>query len=287
MDVLNDYSITTNGGSRSAPPGRAEDGAHRDTPGLSKPHNSPLYSLNLWQGGGRVTIKAPKLNYQGKHVCGARSEISKFSKASRRRLLYKLNEVTQKSLPIFVTLTYPAVFPENSKIWKRDLDAFWKRLARRFPAAGSFWKLEPQKRLAPHFHMMIWGVDYVDLRCWVSQAWYEVVGSGDIRHLMAGTRVERVRSWRGVMSYASKYLGKECDSSGWDAPGRFWGVLGKKNIPWASMVRVSLRNIEAYNFIRMMRRYAHIRPRAYRSLTIFCNAEFWLSKLDKLLAVKL
>lgn len=282
MSLNVDYSIS-DAGKRTAPPGREEDGAQQVHLGLSKPHISPLHALTLWDGGGRMTIKSPKLDYQADHVCGKRSEITKFSKGSRRRLLYKLNEVTQKSLPVFVTLTYPAVFPQNSKTWKRDLDTFWKRLARKFPTAGCFWKLEPQKRLAPHYHLMIWGVDYVDLLRWVSQAWFEVVGSGDNRHLLAGTRVEKVRSWRGVMSYASKYLGKECDTSGWDSPGRFWGTLGKNNIPWASMVQVSLSNIQAYNFIRLMRRYSGIKPRAYRSLTIFCNAEFWLSKLDKLL----
>ena len=43
---------------------------------------------------------------------------------------------------------------------------------------------------------------------WLARIWYEVVGSGDFRHYQAGTSCERVRSWKGVACYASKYMSK-------------------------------------------------------------------------------
>jgi hypothetical protein len=41
---------------------------------------------------------------------------------------------------------------------------------------------------------------------WVSRNWYSVVGSRDLRHFMAGTRVEKLRSMKGAIAYASKYV---------------------------------------------------------------------------------
>ena len=75
---------------------------------------------------------------------------------------------------------------------------------------------------------MVWGIDYLNLLFWVPSAWYKSVRSGDIKHLRAGTRVERVRSWRGVMAYASKYMGKiEALPDSWASLGDF-GALGEK-----------------------------------------------------------
>ena len=52
-------------------------------------------------------------------------------------------------------------------------------------------------------------------------------------HLVAGTSIERVRSARGVRRYASKsYMGKEfVMPPGWEHVGKFWGVIGRKNLP--------------------------------------------------------
>jgi hypothetical protein len=88
------------------------------------------------------------------------------------------------------------------------------------------WKLEPQRRGAPHFHLLLFGLEEGLSKDWLSRSWYEVVGSGDERHLRAGTRVEGIRSWRGVMSYAAKYLGKlESLPKDWlGGVGRWWGV---------------------------------------------------------------
>ncbi len=47
---------------------------------------------------------------------------------------------------------------------------------------------------------------------WASLAWYHVVDSHNTDHLKAGLRVERVRSWGGVMSYCAKYMAKaDCE----------------------------------------------------------------------------
>jgi hypothetical protein len=178
-----------------------------------------------------------------------------------------------------VTLTYPGQYAESPEIWKNDLDNFLRRLARRFEHASGVWKLEPQRRGAPHFHLLVWGASYHDLLQWVSAAWYEVVGSNDERHLRAGTRVEMVRSYSGVRSYAAKYLGKEVQGGCWQYPGRWWGIFQRVKLPYGDFVVACVSPAKAVEFIRYMRRFSHILGRDYPSLTITCNSDFWIVRL--------
>jgi hypothetical protein len=132
---------------------------------------------------------------------------------------------------LFVTLTYPREWPGDWHRWKRDLEVFLRRVGRTFPHAGAVWKLEPQRRGAPHFHLVVCGVPHIG-KTWLSRSWYEVVGSGDERHLRAGTQVEAVQSHRGVISYAAKYATKTAEApEAWDAGvGRWWGTFGRQQL---------------------------------------------------------
>lgn len=244
--------------------------------GLSTAH------ICTWLGGGLVQASATK-TITAQKGGGKRGKITLFSRASRRRLMQTIAKTKKSALPVFITLTYPGEWSKDAKRWKRDLRVFWMRLERRFPHISAVWKLEFQKRGAPHYHLLVWGAEYAPLLLQVGRLWYEVVGSGDERHLLAGTRVEKVRDWRGVMSYASKYLGKlEVSTS---EVGRFWGVMNSEFIPWADLVTCSLTDKEAYNFIRLLRRFMGIRSRAYKSLTAFADGTFWFDRIDRIRGV--
>lgn len=196
---------------------------------------------------------------------GIRGKITEFSRQSRKRMFDMIMKLSCKEIPVFMTLTYPLNFPEDSKDWKRHLDMFFKRLRRAFPGSAAVWKLEPQKRLAPHYHLMVWGVEVSrEFKVWLSRNWYEVVASGDKKHLNAGTNVEQIRSWCGVKAYAGKkYMGKEikfADNakkiSGWVSPGLWWGVMNRKALPKGKQffykVKLDLGAVifqKAYDFI--------------------------------------
>ena len=253
----------------------------------------PRYQKQVifYKNGSRFEIKAPKFDIKGRPSFGGRGKITKFSMKSRRRLLYKVAEIDKSELPIFLTLTYPDKFSSDPQEWKQNLNNFCKRLKRVFPKLGLIWKLEPQKRGAPHFHILVWGANYAGLYDQVPRIWYEIAGSGDRKHYLwhcgllgNGNKhcVSEVRSWRGVMAYAAKYLGKECTAEGWDYPGRFWGVKSWECIPWAEIVRKSITYKQGYELIRLMRRYANLKSRAYNSLSIFCNPDYWLDNFSKL-----
>jgi hypothetical protein len=132
---------------------------------------------------------------------------------------------------LFATLTYPGEWAGDWKRWKRDLHVFSMRVGDKFPGAGVVWKLEPQARGAPHYHLIVVGVPFM-AKTWLSRAWYEVVGSCDPKHLAAGTNIQSVHSHRGVVSYAAKYTAKrqQLPDSWQDGVGRWWGVFGRKNL---------------------------------------------------------
>lgn len=93
-----------------------------------------------------------------------RAKIGGFSRQSRRRLLYLLASIDQQAsgLPLFVTLTHPGKDWEGyAEEMKRHLDNFHRWLSYRHPEASAFWRLEMQKRGAPHFHLLV-GVGFLD-----------------------------------------------------------------------------------------------------------------------------
>jgi len=182
---------------------------------------------------------------------GPRGSVKTFSRASRRRLQKTLAGIDRRqmpNLPLFVTLTYPLEWPSTATTWKQQLDTFLKRLDRRFPQSSAIWKLEFQKRGAPHFHLMIFGVKYISQH-WIARAWNDIVAPGDEKHLAAGTEVRRVRSWRGVASYAAKYMSKAEKITGHGEVGRYWGVFNRKNLP-IQWIKIKLTWRQAFTIRR-------------------------------------
>lgn len=283
---------------RGEPRERREPAAARGKcrTGLSKAHNCTSEGeATFWVDGSLMVCKKPKLEEQEQVGGGKRGEVKEFTKTSRRHLLYRIAQISKKLLPHFITLTYPDRWPAERRTWQNHLRRFYQRLRRRFPKLGIVWKLEPQERGAPHFHILAWGLDgsHMALTAIVAKIWDKVVDSGDPYHLkwhmgQLGNGnlpcVGPVHTWRGVMSYASKYLGKVIEGGEWVQPGRFWGVKGSDNIPWASMVRASLNYRESVNLLRLMRRYMHCRRGNLPSLTMLTdNPQYWHERLEKLI----
>jgi hypothetical protein len=196
------------------------------------------YSLTTATGGTLINLHA-SFHLHQQYVYATRGIIHGFTRTSRRRLLdffASIDQTKLSSLPLFVTLTYPAQWDDNPAAWKQHLDRLSKRLVRRFPDVAFVWKLEYQKREAPHFHLILFGVPYVAPGA-LAVDWYECVGSGDTRHLSAGTSIEACREWGQVTAYAAKYLAK-IDGEWPDRPaGRYWGVYGRARIPVSLLVQ--------------------------------------------------
>ena len=270
-------NLTTEDGKRSDARRRQ---VLRDAP-LSKVHKGTFIE---WSTGASllkvscgIVSEAPK--------GGKRGKIKGFSFASRRRMMYTLARVRRDAeLPCFVTLTYPNIFPSPLES-KKHLDIFIRRLKRAYPHCGFIWKLEPQKRGAPHYHLLVWGCDEVSLTDFVPVAWHDVAGDGDNLHLMfhrgeLGNKhcVSKVQNHQHMMKYASKYLGKTFEVAGWGEvyPGRFWAVVQKENIPFGVVCQFEISSAKAFHIMRYQKRFAGISSRKYPSLTTFCDASQWV-----------
>lgn len=182
-----------------------------------------------------------------------RGVVSGLSDRSRRRLLSLMNHVLyeHREGALFLTLTYGSVWP-SARQAKAHLRAFLKRLKRENSALSAIWRLEFQKRGAPHFHLMLFGVDFIPKEA-VKAKWGEVVGrdywgdNGDAPF----TRIERMRSANGAAFYMSKYVAKAggfnyvpyqaatgAGGGFWvdEGIGRLWGVEFKGDLPLAELI---------------------------------------------------
>lgn len=175
---------------------------------------------------------------------GARGVVQGFSVESRRRFRLRLMEVDWSAVDTaWVTLTYHDQWGESWQSWKRDLRAFQKRLDRsEFRCVFDTWRLEFQRRGAPHFHLICAWLsgfvpDFVRFRAWVRRAWAEVIGAcEDLAHLRWGTKVVQVtRGSSGdglgqLMGYICKDQMKVDQAVVKDRhveTGRVWGIRGR------------------------------------------------------------
>lgn len=162
-----------------------------------------------------------KLTYGGlstirKNAPHRRGKVSKFSQASRKRLLDLMARLdvknTLKARPaIFITLTYGQNFPSPT-VTKAHLEAFKKRLLRFAPNCSALWRMEFQTRGAPHYHLLVFNLPYLpkdELARW----WHEIVGD-EFSDWSKGyskppfTKVEAILSPKRAFSYVSKYIAK-------------------------------------------------------------------------------
>ncbi|HEY9758876.1 MAG TPA: hypothetical protein V6C97_27150, partial [Oculatellaceae cyanobacterium] len=132
-------------------------------------------------------------------------------------------------------------------------------------------RLEFQERGAPHFHLLLFGVGFLD-REWLSLTWAAICGYEGVervKHEQAGTNVERVTGYRQATAYLSKYLGKldrsecvTCDGEIME-PGRWWGtfLLDRYQSP---EVRYTLEGPQALRVFRVILRAIAGRGNEYR-----------------------
>jgi hypothetical protein len=186
-------------------------------------------------------------------------------------------------LPAMVTLTYPGdwlTVAPNGKVVKAHLKAFRKRYERAWgEPLRCLWKLEFQRRGAPHVHMLMvppHGRSDEDsgqhFREWLSITWAAVVDHPDPeqyrRHYMAGTGVDWAEGLKStdpkrVAIYFTKhgaFRAKEyqhCVPEPWQepgqGPGRFWGRWGLE----IARVGVRVSPQDGVKVGRLLRRWAH------------------------------
>ncbi|MCV7437726.1 rolling circle replication-associated protein [Mycobacterium seoulense] len=195
-------------------------------------------------------------------TCGVITEWSRKSRSSMCRTFAELDYsplVESGRVPAMVTLTYPGhwevVAPHGASV-KRHMVLWRKRFQREYGEPARYiWKLEFQRRGAPHIHLwmappMSPGRSGLGFSQWLSEAWSLVVDHPDpvqkARHRLAGTAID-VRNGlkacdpKRLAVYFTKHSSPNLNGDKeyqhvvpelWRrpgcGPGRFWGVYGLK-----------------------------------------------------------
>lgn len=195
-----------------------------------------------------VVVKRRVINSQvptKKHA--VRGAIGDFSEASCRRLKFTARNV--EGLVTLLTLTYPAEFPTDGRKVKQQWAAMRHWLTRQ--GLAGLWFQEFQERGAPHFHVFLTGE--VDHRA-VRAAWYRIAATSDPKHLLAGTRVERIRQKHAAASYATKYCAKREQKvipPEFTGMGRFWGLFGGLKVtPTADLIADDTALVQMVRLVR-------------------------------------
>lgn len=262
-----------------------------------------LLRFGLVLGPGKVRVKSLTIGPgEGKTATSRRGAVAEWSRPSRLRMVETMCSLDWGPIvapdqagwrPSMVTLTLPGdwlTFAPTGQAFKQLMRAFLERWRRRWGTWRGVWKLEFQRRGAPHLHLYQATPTGPEFREWLSRAWYEVVGSGDERHLRAGTGVdwgEGIRAsdpkrlavyflkratghnlgidkeyqhrvpfeWGGVNEDGER--GPEGTG-----PGRFWGYRGLDRCE----AEVELDRQQFFQARRLLRRWARANGRPVRSL---------------------
>ncbi len=185
-----------------------------------------------------------------------RSKIIKFSWRSARRLRHLVRN-SEDIWKAFITLTYPEEYPCNGRVTKRHLNAFLQFLRSR--GVKCVWVLEFQSRGAPHYHVIV--SEFIPKEE-IAERWYRIVGSGDERHLRAGTGISTIRSKGELYGYLSSYIKKldqKIPPEGFEDVGRFWG--SSRNLLIKDLYKMKEQYFKLVLSIKLIRKWykAHLR----------------------------
>jgi hypothetical protein len=169
---------------------------------------------------------------------------------------------------LFATITYPDNFPQDSDTWHRHFEALRERFERHYANWRGLWRIELMDRksgensgaVAPHWHILMF-VEKQDtsqldalataVQQEIGRWWYEIVKSGDTRHLEYGVNIAPVRSRKHAYAYVSKYIAKT--SPDILEIGRRWGRIGQFDNSYSS---VALLTFDEYvQFRRLIKRW--------------------------------
>lgn len=166
-----------------------------------------------------------------------RGDVDEFSHESRKRLLRKFACLQTFDLhdAKFLTLTYHHAHEGNPLKAREDLSTFLQWLRDNYKGIRYIWRLELQKRGAPHFHLIVffpYTISPGGLKSFnqtVVQTWHRIGDPESKDHVKYGCMVENVSSRKKCFSYLSKYIAKEDQANKSPYKGRRWGHSSNMN----------------------------------------------------------
>lgn len=138
-----------------------------------------------------------------------------FSRKCRRRLMNAFHswQVPDNYKRYHIILTYPASYPDDWHVWKDHLKAFKRKLQAVFgDSIEGYWRLELQKRGAPHYHLLValpkGMVTNKRLYKLITQWWASIAHTSDQYQGKYATKIKVIHNDAMAQSYVSKYCAK-------------------------------------------------------------------------------
>lgn len=200
--------------------------------GLSNAHIGPSALVRIAFDGRLFALSNP--NPDARVIPrGERAEITEFSRQSRKRLMQLFASVAETAVrdsAVFIGLTYHRDWPDTPAGCRAQLRAFLKSLRRKYPETAVIWRLEFQRRGAPHYHLLVVGTSFVDSEL-VTTWWGDIAHGESEYHGRMATNTQQIKTWYHACAYVSKEIAKVSQSKWGEKNGRYWGVEGRSFLP--------------------------------------------------------
>jgi len=233
-----------------------------------------LPCVSVYNNLSRFSACSP-LPSHGKRVRAKRSAVKEFSGASRLRLMRLFAKIDTRTFgtPSFVTLT----FHDNWRKDYSDLKEILNKTLQYIRDSGLdiyyIWRLELQKRGAPHFHFILFFPSELSdsaVESFLSGFrlyWHRLVEPNSAPHLLYGFRVESLTTTKKAFAYVSKYCAKSDVETKFALPGRRWGA--SRDLPVMYLLKTYLPQAvfnQVKRTIRKLLRSTAKRKKLFKSL---------------------
>lgn len=176
-----------------------------------------------------------------------RGVIQEFSRKARFRMLMLLSKIHLQSYQstIFVTLTYHKIFPKDLKNLKNQLNKFLIYLKRNYKNSDFVWRLELQKRGAPHYHLFIFSKTLIEkkdipqIQTTIKKIWFKCINDKNKWMDSYSVRIDLIDNHQKVFAYISKYAGKTNESKQTPSLGRRWGYSKTLILKEVDMIEIT------------------------------------------------
>ncbi|MCK5561933.1 MAG: hypothetical protein KAJ51_15145 [Thermoplasmata archaeon] len=171
--------------------------------------------------------------YKPKHT--TRSKIKTFSKRSRFRLFEAMAKIKTNltNQPFFVSLTYHYGHQSKENSDKTCLHNFLVSLRDFDKNVQYIWRIDLQKRGAPHYHLIIFPSPFKKLlsreyyKIKVCSMWHRIADPKSKKHKDFGADIQNITNYRHACIYINKYLAKVPDNQNIIEKGKHWGCSRK------------------------------------------------------------
>jgi len=251
---------------------------------VNESYRNTRYQLHIYEHSIRFIFEQRPPSHKNLNP-GKRGEVAEFSRNSRKRLirLFASVNMTTLSPPVFITLTYHHGHKKNPRIAVKHLNTWLQHIRNRVPRFFYIWRLELQKRGAPHFHIICFfekGNLLLEDDAFISdleRAWHRIADPKSRAHRKFGFKKESLSSYKKAFAYLSKYVAKESNETKFKFTGRRWGKSA--NLPVNPLFSLCLTEDVYLNIRKWIKKIVSMRKKVSKEFLEYLSTPYSLHML--------